>query len=81
MELLAQAGLRDPQPATLSVRRSYPSVEDWWSPYTLDVGPAGAYVATLDPERRDRLFARCRDLLPAAPFTLDATAWAAVGHV
>lgn len=81
VELLAQAGLRDPQPATLSVRRSYPSVEDWWSPYTLGVGPAGAYVAALDPDQRDRLLERCQELLPAAPFTAEATAWAAVGHV
>ena len=45
----------------------------------LGVGPAGAYVASLDTDRRLELRERCRALLPAAPFVLTARAWAARG--
>ena len=57
----------------------YASFDDWWQPYLLAVGPAGAYVAGLEPARRDELRERCRRLLPEAPFTLEAHAWAARG--
>jgi hypothetical protein len=43
------------------------------------VGPAGAYVARLEPAARDRLRERCRELLPEAPFTLASIAWTARG--
>ena len=62
-------------PSASSTRR----FEDWWEPYTLGVGPAGAYVAGLDPERRTQLRERCREALPDAPFVLTARAWTARG--
>jgi len=37
-------------------------------------------VAQLEPDRRAELMDRCRQLLPAAPFTPDAHAWATRGH-
>jgi hypothetical protein len=38
-------------------------------------------VADLDAVRREELKERCRQLAPAAPFTLEAVAWAAArGH-
>jgi hypothetical protein len=43
------------------------------------VGPAGSYVAALDATSQIRLRDRCRDMLPSAPFTLHARAWAARG--
>jgi hypothetical protein len=45
----------------------------------LGVGPAGAHVASLDDDQRQRLRNECRSLLPAAPFTVHARAWAARG--
>ena len=78
-ELLAAAGLRNVESAVLSVSVEHPSFEEWWEPFTLGVGPAGAYVLGLDPARRAELRERCREALPTPPFTLTARAWAARG--
>lgn len=80
-ELLETAGLREIEDAQLVVSTEHPTFEDWWDPFTLGVGPAGGHVARLDPERRTALRERCRERLPAAPFTLTARAWAARGLV
>ena len=37
---------------------------DWWEPYTLGVGPAGAYVAGLAPEHREGASAAARPSPP-----------------
>jgi hypothetical protein len=74
-ELCAAAGLRRVEPGTLTVRVRFPTFADWWRPFTLGVGPAGAYVARLDEPRREVLRDRCASLLPAAPFDIAATAW------
>ena len=50
-------------------------------PFTLGVGPAGSYVAGLDDAAREAVRVRCAELLPAAPFTLTASAFAAVRPV
>ena len=63
----------------LSVEVAHPSFEEWWEPFTLGVGPAGAHVQGLAPEERDRLRECCRELLPPAPFVVAAGAWAARG--
>ena len=78
-ELFEAAGLAEIEEDTLSVRVEHPSFEDWWEPFTLGVGPAGAFVASLDAEGQARLRERCRELLPAAPFVPPARAWAARG--
>jgi hypothetical protein len=78
--LFAQAGLNGTQVTTLTVQAGYASFEDWWEPYTLGVGPAGAYVASLAPDRRAALCEQCRHLLPAGPVEISATAWAAVSR-
>ena len=80
-ELLTQAGLEPVRSVALTVTSSYASFEDWWYPYTLGVGPAGAHLASLDPERRAQLRERCRSRLPAGPFDVTAAAWAAVARV
>ena len=79
--LFEGVGLRLVEPATLTVRVTFESFRDWWEPFTFGVGPAGTYVAALDPERRDALRAHCAELLPEAPFDLDASAWTALGRV
>jgi SAM-dependent methyltransferase len=78
-QLFREAGLEEIEERALSVRVVHPSFDEWWEPYTLGVGPAGAFVAGLDTERRAELRERCRELLPAAPFVLTSRAWAARG--
>jgi SAM-dependent methyltransferase len=79
--LFAQAGLGSAQVTTLTVRVRHASFEQWWERFTLGVGPAGAYVASLAPDRRGALRDQCRHLLPAGPVEISATAWAAVSRV
>jgi SAM-dependent methyltransferase len=79
-ELFEAAGLRDVDDTDLAVRVDHPTFDDWWEPFTLGVGPAGAYAAGLDAARREELKERCRQLAPVGPFTLEANAWAARGH-
>jgi SAM-dependent methyltransferase len=78
-ELLRAAGMRAVEQTTLSVSVGHPSFDEWWEPFTLGVGPAGAYVTGLDDGTRERLRERCRELLPMAPFEITARAWAARG--
>jgi SAM-dependent methyltransferase len=75
-ELFGAAGCVGVEETTLTVVAEHPTFEDWWQPYTLGVGPAGSYVAGLGPAHREALAARCRDRLPDAPFSVEATAWA-----
>jgi SAM-dependent methyltransferase len=78
-KVLTEAGVADVEETALSVAVEHPTFEEWWEPFTLGVGPAGAYVAGLDRSGRERLREQCRSLLPDAPFTLTATAWTARG--
>jgi SAM-dependent methyltransferase len=75
-ELCEAAGLNDIQPTSLTVTVGFATFEEWWEPYTLGVGPAGAYVAKLANARRELLRTRCSTLLPPAPFEVAASAWA-----
>ena len=75
VELCEAAGLRQVEPSTLAVSVRFETFDDWWEPFTLGVGPAGAYVAGLDETRREELRTRCAQRLPAAPFEVRASAW------
>lgn len=80
--LFHAAGLGDTRESVLTVEVPFESFDQWWEPYTLGVGPAGAYVASLDEMGSDALRAVCQRGLPAGPFTVTASAWcvaAAVG--
>ncbi len=77
--LFREAGLDAIDETALSISAEHPTFEDWWEPFTLGVGPAGDYVNGLDGTRQRRLRDRCRALLPTAPFTVTARAWAARG--
>jgi SAM-dependent methyltransferase len=78
-QLLGSAGLTDITETGLVIHVAHESFDEWWEPYTFGVGPAGAFVASLDPERQAELRDRCRSLLPDAPFRLSGRAWAARG--
>ena len=80
-ELLDAAGVREIADGAISVSIEHATFDEWWEPYTLGVGPAGTHVARLDEAQRATLRNRCRDLLPDAPFTIEARAWAARGVV
>lgn len=80
-QLLDAAGLKEIEEVTLGASVEHASFEAWWEPFTLGVGPAGAYAAGLDSQRRTQLRGLCRELLPVAPFVLSARAWAARGLV
>lgn len=74
------AGLGDAVESRLTVAVPYASFAAWWEPYTLGVGPAGAYLAALDADDALRVRERCRETLPDAPFTVRATAWCVVAR-
>ena len=78
-QLFQAAGLCDIEEVALSVDVEHRSFDAWWEPFTLGVGPAGAYAAGLDAKRQARVRELCREMLPAAPFVLTARAWAARG--
>ena len=58
---------------------NFETFDEWWEPFTLGVGPAGGYLARLDPTRQSQLRDLCTKMLPAAPFIVTARAWAAQG--
>jgi SAM-dependent methyltransferase len=78
-ELFSAAGLREVEEITVTATIEHASIEDWWEPFTLGVGPAGAFVARLDPDQKARLRDLCSDMLPRPPFVLTAHAWAVRG--
>ncbi|HEU4451218.1 MAG TPA: class I SAM-dependent methyltransferase [Gaiellaceae bacterium] len=79
--LWRRAGLEDVEEGELLVAASYESFDDLWAPLELGVGPAGAYVVSLDPARREALQTELHRRLgaPEGPFELSARAWYAVG--
>jgi len=76
--LFTQAGLGEARVGTLTVRIRHASFEQWWEPFTLGVGPAGAYLASLAPDDQAALRAQCRRVLPAGPIEISAITWTAV---
>jgi SAM-dependent methyltransferase len=80
-ELFEAAGLHDVEDTALEVLVVHRTFDEWWEPFTLGVGPAGAFVQSLDDEQRDELRERCRSKLQAPPIEVRARAWAARGLV
>ena len=80
-ELMTAAGLGAVEEATLEVSSEFETFDEWWEPFTLGVGPAGAYGAGLDAASQAKVRERCRQLLPEAPFALRVRTWAARGVV
>ena len=72
--LFREAGLNDVTVAEHEATFRPASFDEWWEPFTLGVGPAGAYTTSLDDEARTALRERSRELFPDAP---PAVAWAA----
>ncbi|CAN5259719.1 class I SAM-dependent methyltransferase [soil metagenome] len=79
-ELLEAAGLLGVEETAFAASVEYTSFDEWWEPFTLGVGPAGAHAKTLDEQTRTELRERCRQLLPQPPFIVSAFAWGARGR-
>jgi SAM-dependent methyltransferase len=67
----------------LSVSVEYEDFDDLWAPFPTGIGPAGAFCASLDPERQRAVRAALSRRLgdPEGAFELTARAWYAVGRV
>lgn len=78
-ELSAAAGLQVEADDRLTVAVPRVSFEQWWEPFTLGVGPAGAYLAGVAPERRSAIRRRATELMPEVQ--THAAAWAVRARV
>lgn len=81
--LLARAGAVDIEEGIVLADGVYADFDDWWEPFTLGVGPIGAYVRTLDDQQRAALRRASYEALgePVGQFTQRARAWFARGVV
>lgn len=81
-DLWRSCGLRDVHFGSLRVRASYTDFDDLWAPLLQGVGPSGAFLTSLDPERQAALRDALRRRLGAddGPFELPARAWAVAGR-
>ncbi len=81
-QLWEHTGLTDIRTRVLEVSSEYDDFDDYWTPFTLGVGPGGSYVASLDAERLEQLRDGCFQRLgaPDGAFTLAARAVAVSGR-
>jgi SAM-dependent methyltransferase len=79
VDIFHKAGISDAEGEALTFDVEHASFEEWWEPFTLGVGPAGHYVADLDPESQASLAEMCREEVPPQPFTMSFAVWAARG--
>jgi len=77
--------LQNVSETALTIETQFSSFENYWSPFLQQQGPAGAHVATLSSDDRERLALRLRQRLLGSradgPITLGARAWAVRGVV
>jgi ubiquinone/menaquinone biosynthesis C-methylase UbiE len=82
-DLWKQAGLKNVDQQPLDIEMRFDSFEDYWQPFLLGQGPAGAYVRRLDSVRlqclRDELKRQLRVSGEGVSFVLPARAWAVCG--
>ncbi len=82
-DLWKRGGLENIAEQPLTITMNFRSFEDYWSPFLLGQGPAGAYVKELAPHRlpalREELKRRLRLANESTPFALPARAWAVRG--
>lgn len=76
-ELVAGAGLGAVESDDLTVRVQFQTFAEWWEPFTLGVGPVGAYLGSLSKDGVATLRSRCEELLGRGPFEISGRAWCA----
>ena len=83
--LLKAEGLRDVSQSSIVIDLPFASFDDYWQPFLLGQGSAGAFVAGLAPERRLALASRLRQRLIGdgedGPIAMKARAWVTRGTV
>ncbi len=84
-DLWRQGGLRDVRERPIEISMRFESFADYWDPFLLRQGPAGAYVGSLSPDRllvlRGEVKRRLSLSAEDKPFALSARAWAVRGTV
>jgi SAM-dependent methyltransferase len=84
-DLWKHAGMKNVQQQSLQIEMRFDSFEDYWRPFLLGQGPAGAYATSLDSDTSEQLQMELkRRLLPSGKdgsFVLPARAWAVRGTV
>ncbi len=75
------AGLREVEETLLTVRKEFATFAEWWEPFTMAVGPAGAYVRGLNQIERAGLEGALHEEYGDGPFAIEAGAWTATGLV
>ena len=82
-ELWTRGGLGQVEEAPLEITMPFENFDDFWNPFLLGQGPAGAYVKRLTAGRtaalREELRHRAGD--PSGAFTLPARLWVVRGYV
>ena len=81
-ELFESAGFERVRESVLEVEAAYRDFDELWTSFLGGVGPAGAYLVSLDGHQQDAVRAELFDHVgsPAGAFTLGATAHAATGR-
>jgi SAM-dependent methyltransferase len=63
-ECFRRAGISRVESAFIAIPTEFEDFDDYWRPFLGGTGPAPAYVAGLEPERRERLRERLEQRLP-----------------
>ena len=79
--ILTEAGVRGVEETLLTVELTFATFEEWWTPFTLAVGPAGAYYRSLNHIEQVGLVGALREEYGDGPMTVRASAWTATGLV
>lgn len=84
-KLWEQGGLNDVSERPLEITMKFDSFADYWDPFLLGQGPAGAYVRTVQGDRLAALRTAVKKRLSISsesePFNLPARVWAVRGSV
>jgi SAM-dependent methyltransferase len=84
-QLWKQSGLEHVHEQPLDITMRFESFADYWDPFLLGQGPAGAYVRSIDGDHRRSLRSAVNRQLSTKtsdePFALTARAWAVRGTV
>jgi SAM-dependent methyltransferase len=84
-ELWRQGGLENVHEQSMVITMRFDSFADYWDPFLLGQGPAGAFVKSLAPDKARALRGEVkRRVSPAAenlPFSLPARVWSVRGTV
>jgi len=82
--LFGRAGLKDVDAIPIEIDTIFKNFNDYWDPFLGNVGPAPAYVMSLEQENRKQLEMKIRNSLPVnkdGSISITARAWAAKGTV